>query len=82
MIKTIRGFMKRLNEDHVGAYAAQSAYFILLSFIPFVLLVVTLVISVRCLYADYDHHNAVVGGKGHCGADKRAEQHLSRNRDT
>jgi membrane protein len=43
MIKTIRGFMKRLNEDHVGAYAAQSAYFILLSFIPFVLLVVTLV---------------------------------------
>ena len=35
--------MKRLNEDHVGAYAAQSAYFILLSFIPFVLLVVTLV---------------------------------------
>ena len=33
MIKTIRGFMKRLNEDHVGAYAAQSAYFILLSFI-------------------------------------------------
>ena len=39
MIKTIRGFMKRLNEDHVGAYAAQSAYFILLSFardlIPF-----------------------------------------------
>ena len=113
MIKTIRGFMKRLNEDHVGAYAAQSAYFILLSFIPFVLLVVTLVkytpltrddaYSVlinmlptefqsyvggivneifRCLYADYDHHNAVVGGKGHCGADKRAEQHLSRNRDT
>ena len=43
MIKTIRGFMKRLNEDHVGADAAQSAYFILLSFIPFVLLVVTLV---------------------------------------
>ena len=104
MIKTIRGFMKRLNEDHVGAYAAQSAYFILLSFIPFVLLVVTLVKytpltrddvysvlinmlptefqSYRCLYADYDHHNAVVGGKGHCGADKRAEQHLSRNRDT
>ena len=53
MIKTIRGFMKRLNEDHVGAYAAQSAYFILLSFIPFVLLVVTLVkytpLTRRCL---------------------------------
>ena len=39
----IRGFLKRFNEDHVGAYAAQSAYFILLSFIPFVLLLVTLV---------------------------------------
>lgn len=39
-----RFYGKRLNEDHVGAYAAQSAYFILLSFIiPFVLLVVTLV---------------------------------------
>ena len=35
--------MRRLNEDHVGAYAAQSAYFILLSFIPFVLLLVTLI---------------------------------------
>lgn len=42
-MKIIRGFMKRLNEDHVGAYAAQSAYFILLSFIPFVLLMVTMV---------------------------------------
>ena len=43
MVEMIRGFLKRLNKDHVGAYAAQSAYFILLSFIPFVLLLVTLV---------------------------------------
>lgn len=43
MLEVIRKFMKRFNEDHVGAYAAQSAYFILLSFIPFVLLLVTLV---------------------------------------
>lgn len=42
-IRVIRGFLRRFNEDHVGAYAAQSAYFILLSFIPFVLLLVTLV---------------------------------------
>ena len=41
-IRVIRGFLRRFNEDHVGAYAAQSAYFILLSFIPFVLLLVTL----------------------------------------
>lgn len=43
MVEMIRGFLKRLNKDHVGAYAAQSAYFILLSFIPFVLLLVTMV---------------------------------------
>lgn len=43
MVEMIRGFLKQLNKDHVGAYAAQSAYFILLSFIPFVLLLVTLV---------------------------------------
>ena len=42
-IRVIRGFLRRFNEDHVGAYAAQSAYFILLSFIPVVLLLVTLV---------------------------------------
>lgn len=43
MLEVIRKFMKRFNEDHVGAFAAQSAYFILLSFIPFVLLLVTMV---------------------------------------
>lgn len=43
LIKDIQGFMNRLNEDHVGAYAAQAAYFILLSFIPILLLLMTLV---------------------------------------
>lgn len=43
MLEVIRKFLKRFNEDHVGAFAAQSAYFILLSFIPFVLLLVTMV---------------------------------------
>lgn len=42
-IKTIYGFMNRLNTDHVGAFAAQAAYFILLSFIPFLMLLLTLV---------------------------------------
>ena len=42
-IKVIRGFLKRLNQDHVGAFAAQAAYFILLSFVPFVILLITLV---------------------------------------
>lgn len=42
-IKIITGFMNRLNTDHVGAFAAQAAYFILLSFIPFLMLLLTLV---------------------------------------
>ncbi|HIS25464.1 MAG TPA: YihY/virulence factor BrkB family protein [Candidatus Pullilachnospira intestinigallinarum] len=42
-IRIIRGFLKRLNQDHVGAFAAQAAYFILLSFVPFVILLITLV---------------------------------------
>lgn len=37
LISTVRGFMNRIKQDHVGAYAAQSAYFIILSFIPFIL---------------------------------------------
>ena len=42
-LKTIFGFMERLKEDHVGAFATQAAYFILLSFIPFLMLLLTLV---------------------------------------
>lgn len=43
IIQHIIDFLGRLREDHVGAYAAQSAYFILLSIIPFLLLLMTLV---------------------------------------
>lgn len=42
-IHHIFGFLDRIQKDHVGAYAAQSAYFILLSIIPFLLLLMTLV---------------------------------------
>jgi len=41
IIKIIIGFFDRVTLDHVGAYAAQSSYFMLLSFIPFILLVMT-----------------------------------------
>lgn len=41
VLKYIFGFIMRITEDHVGAYAAQSSYFMLLSFIPFLLLVMT-----------------------------------------
>lgn len=35
-------FIMKLNDDHLGAYSSQSAYFIILSFIPFLLLLMTL----------------------------------------
>lgn len=38
---TVKFFIK-LNDDHLGAYSSQSAYFIILSFIPFLLLLTTL----------------------------------------
>lgn len=43
IIKLVRGFLNAMQEDHVGAYAAQSAYFIMLSFIPFIILLLTLI---------------------------------------
>ncbi len=39
----ILGFIKRMQEDHIGAYAAQAAYFLIMSFIPFVLVLTALV---------------------------------------
>ena len=39
----LAGFIKRMKEDHVGAYAAQSAYFFLMSCIPLLLLIMTLI---------------------------------------
>lgn len=36
-------FLDRLAEDHVGAYAAQSAFFLVLSLIPIILLLLTMI---------------------------------------
>lgn len=43
VIKLVRGFLHAMQEDRVGAYAAQTAYFIMLSFIPFIILLLTLI---------------------------------------
>lgn len=43
LYKKIIAITTEINEDHVGAYAAQSAYFFMLSFIPIILLLLTLV---------------------------------------
>lgn len=37
------GFMERMRKDHVSAYAAQAAYFLIISFIPFVLFLTAIV---------------------------------------
>lgn len=37
------GFFKRMQQDHVSAYASQAAYFLIMSFIPFVLFLTTIV---------------------------------------
>lgn len=42
-IKKIMGFVDRVSENHTGAYAAQSAFFFMLSMIPFILLLLTIV---------------------------------------
>lgn len=34
VVTLLLGFMKRVSGDHVGAYATQAAYFLILSFIP------------------------------------------------
>jgi len=40
--KILRAYLKELQKEHIGAYAAQAAYFVMLSFIPFVILLLTL----------------------------------------
>lgn len=43
VLKKIHTFVVKVTEDHVGAYAAQSAFFLVLSLIPIILLLMTLI---------------------------------------
>lgn len=43
LIKRVLGLMDRIKRDHVSAYAAQAAYFLIMSFIPFILFLTTLI---------------------------------------
>ena len=43
IIQLMLGFVRRANGDHVSAYAAQAAYFLIMSFIPFILFLTTLI---------------------------------------
>lgn len=42
VIGLLLGFMDRVSGDHVGAYATQAAYFLIMSFIPCILFLTTL----------------------------------------
>ena len=39
----VKQFMHKIKQDHVGEYAAQCAYFSFMSFIPFVILLLSLI---------------------------------------
>ena len=43
LYRKIKSFTEEVGSDHVGAYSAQSAYFFILSMIPIILLLLTLV---------------------------------------
>ncbi|MEG0108816.1 MAG: YihY/virulence factor BrkB family protein, partial [Lachnospiraceae bacterium] len=43
MLRNIQKFTDKITENHTSAYAAQSAFFIVLSLIPIILLLLTLV---------------------------------------
>ena len=43
LINLAKQFIKKLKEDHVGEYTAQCAYFTFLSFIPFLILLLSLI---------------------------------------
>nr|WP_295277020.1 YihY/virulence factor BrkB family protein [uncultured Blautia sp.] len=43
VFQLLLGFMDRAMGDHVGAYAAQAAYFLIMSFIPFILFLTTMI---------------------------------------
>lgn len=52
IIRWIRGILKKNNEDHIGAYASQSAYFIILSALPFCIFLLTLLRYSPLTYED------------------------------
>ena len=43
LISLMRGFIDRTSEDHVAAYAAQAAFFMIMSFIPFIMFLTAMI---------------------------------------
>lgn len=42
LIRYIRGFIRKLHDDCIGAFSAQTAFFIIISFFPFIMFLLTL----------------------------------------
>lgn len=55
----VLGFMERMRMDHISAYAAQTAYFLIMSFIPFVLFLTAIVQYTPLTYREV--RQAIVG---------------------
>lgn len=53
-LKFIRFFLKKISEDHISEFTAQCAYFTFLSFIPFIILLLSLI-----KYMNIDRSNLV-----------------------
>lgn len=60
-IKKINSFLKKTNEDHISEYTAQCAYYTFLSFIPFIILLLSFIKYMdieKDTLARYIHSNA------------------------
>lgn len=53
MIRLAQEFMNRVKEDHVSAYAAQAAFFLILSAFPFAIVILTLTRFLPVTQADF-----------------------------
>ena len=61
LVKKVNEFLEKVGRDHAGAYAAQSAFFLVLSLIPIILLLLTLVRYTPVTKADvYNQSRAVI----------------------
>ena len=52
VLRWVKGFLKKNTEDHLGAYASQAAYFIVLSAFPFCIFLLTLLRYSPLTYED------------------------------
>ena len=55
IVQNVMGFSRRIRDDQVSAFAAQSAYFILMSIIPILLLMMTMIRYLPITQEDLAH---------------------------